>query len=116
MQKMEMLVYKNQDIVKFPHQKFEMSFGTLASKLQVNDFIGLVNSSKDGSIKKIGVLCKIIGKMNQLFLGRSNSFPVTIFQVQALFRMKISEDEKKMDKNSQYFRSKIEIVEDEISK
>ena len=32
MQKMEILIYKNQEIVKFPYQKFEMSFGTLDSK------------------------------------------------------------------------------------
>jgi len=32
MKKMEILIYKNQEIVKFPYQKFEMSFGTLASK------------------------------------------------------------------------------------
>mgnify|MGYP000944115040 CR=1 FL=1 len=54
--------------------------------------------------------------MNQLVLGRSNSYPVTIFQVQALFRMKIQDDENKIEKNSQYFHANIEILEDEISK
>ena len=54
--------------------------------------------------------------MNQLVLEGSNSFQVTVFQVQALFRLKIIDNENKIEKNSQYFHAKIEILEDEISK
>jgi hypothetical protein len=54
--------------------------------------------------------------MNQLVLEGVNSYQVTVFQVQALFRIKIQDDENKIEKNSQYFQAKIEILEDEISK
>ena len=69
----------------------------------------------DNSIKKIGVLCKVIGKMNQLFLYNNKSFPSVLIQMDVLFRVRILDDLKNIPKNDEFFQANVELIEDEIS-
>lgn len=76
----------------------------------------MVYTDKDNSIKKIGVLCKVIGKMNQLFLYNNKSFPSVLIQMDVLFRVRILDDVKNIPKNDEFFQANVELIEDEISK
>lgn len=83
--------------------------------MNIGEFIGLVYTDREKNIKKIGVLCKVIGKINQIYMVNNQSYPVTITRLEVLFRIKIVDDSKNTDKANEYFIGKVELIEDEIS-
>lgn len=85
-------------------------------KVNIAEFIGLVYTDKERNTRKIGVLCKVVGKINQIYLVNNQSYPVTVTRLDVLFRVKILDDTKNTDKSSEYFPGTVELIEDEISK
>ena len=83
-----------------------------------NSVIGIVYKNKDNKIKEIGVLCKVIGIIKELFAFNNQNFSsLNYIKLEAICRIKILDYKKINEKyeNSDLAYSPIEILEDEIS-
>jgi hypothetical protein len=126
MNKDVILIYKLRGDVKFPYQRFSLGLNDNTSKCNLtklilvkpNSFVGIVYKDKNNQIKEIGVLCKVIGIINELFqINNQNFSSMNYIKVEAICRIKILECKIINEKveHSDFAYSSIEFLEDEIS-
>ena len=113
---MEIPIIKIHNMAFFPHEKFYIRSSEETSKVvNVGNFIGVVYSKSQSSIKEIGTICKIISVQSNLFSngnGRNLNSNSKIL-LQGISRIRIKNYEKPGDKS--IFIGKVEVLEDEIS-
>jgi len=80
--------------------------------------VGIVYKDKNNQIKEIGVLCKVIGIIKELFqINNQNFSSMNYIKFEAVCRINILEYQKINEKpdNTDFDYSSIEILEDELS-
>lgn len=83
--------------------------------VRFNDLIGVVYTEVNDDIRKIGVVAKVIGVFNQLYIQNGVSYPLTYARLEVLSRIKIIDYKNIKNTRLEYFKASVELLEDEIS-